>query len=118
MHLSICILTFLPTFAGSSVWEIQAQHGGVHSREGVQPEKPEDHPSAGSADQRIASVRKVAKEGETDGAPDQESVSAEGVHLQSGRRVSRVSGYFPILMWQHTFETKLRLSLLMIDPLY
>lgn len=84
------------------MWEIQAQHGGVHSREGVQPEEPEDHPSVGSADQRIASVRKVAEEGETDGAPNQEPASAEGVHLQGGRRVPRVSGYFPISMWQHS----------------
>ena len=77
--------------AGTSLWEIQAQHCGLHSCKGIQFEEPPDHPPLGQADLRPADVWQEPQEGPGDGAADPEQTRAEGIRLSSGWRVSRVS---------------------------
>ena len=74
--------------AGSSLWEISAQHCGLHSSQGIQSQEPPDHPQAGQADLRPPDVREEPQEGEGDGAADQEQTRVEGIRLSSGWRVS------------------------------
>ena len=77
--------------AGTSLWEIQAQHCGLHSCQGIQSEEPPDHPQTGQAHLGPAHVREEPQEGAGDGATDPEQTRVEGVRLSSGWRVSRVS---------------------------
>ena len=77
--------------AGTSLWEIQAQHCGLHSGQGIQSEEPPDHPQAGQAHLGSPHVREEPQEGAGDGATDPEQTRVEGVRLSSGWRVSRVS---------------------------
>ena len=77
--------------AGTSLWEIQAQHCGLHSCKGIQSEEPPDHPPPGQADLRLADVWEEPQEGQGDGAADQEQTSSEGVRVSGGGRVPRVS---------------------------
>ena len=77
--------------AGTSLWEISAQHCGLHSRQGVQSEEPPDHPQAGQADLGSPHVREEPQEGAGDGATDPKQTRVEGIRLSSGWRVSRVS---------------------------
>ena len=79
--------------AGSSLWEISAQHCGLHSSQGIQSQEPPDHPQTGQADLRPPDVREEPQEGEGDGAADQEQAGAEGVRVSSGGGVPRVSPY-------------------------
>ena len=77
--------------AGTSLWQIQAQHGGLHSCQGIQSEEPPDHPQAGQADLGSAHVREEPQEGAGDGATDPKQTRVEGIRMSSGWRVSRVS---------------------------
>lgn len=87
-------------FPGTPLRPIQAQHRSIHPGQGVQPEKSQDDTSVGQIDQRSAVVRQIAEEGQTDGASDQEQACVQGVRVQSGRGISRVSKYVLFFMVQ------------------
>ena len=77
--------------AGTSLWEIQAQHCGLHSCQGIQSEEPAHDPPAGPADLGAADVRAEPPQGAGDGAADPQPRRHEGVRLQGGGGVPRVS---------------------------
>ena len=69
--------------AGTSLWQIQAQHGGLHSCQGIQSEEPADHPQTGQAHLGSPHVREEPQEGAGDGATDPEQTRPQGIRLSS-----------------------------------
>ncbi len=70
--------------SGSSMRPLSSQHSRLYLSQRIQFKEFENHTSIGSIDLRSTVVRSQSKESQTNGTPNQESASAERVHLPGG----------------------------------